>query len=235
MPIINRVSQAHSRDGLLSSPSRINVIWQDLLDLVFPPRCIGCGRVDARWCDYCAEELTSVPIMVQRRKVADLVPVIATGLHEGKLQEAIQALKYHNVPSLKTPLGGRLVSVIARSKTRFDSVIPVPMHKDRQKQRGYNQAGLLAAYVADALHIAYLPEAIIRERNTPPQVGLNRQERLYNVKDAFHADSSLLDKKSILIIDDVCTTGATIATCAQTALQAGAKRVYAMTVTMATV
>jgi ComF family protein len=109
----------------------------------------------------------------------------------------------------------------------------VPLSKERYQQRGYNQAGLLARPVALALNIPYQPKALERWRDTVSQVGLSADQRMDNVVGAFKASQGLVKDRSILVIDDVTTTGATINSCAQALLQAGASEVFALTLARA--
>jgi ComF family protein len=160
-----------------------------------------------------------------------LLSISATGIHGGKLQEAVHALKYANARQLTIPLGNRLLKSLDALRWQIDAVIPVPLHEARQRERGYNQARLLAEYVAQARGIAYQPNAIERWRNTPPQVGRNRAQRQANVHGAFRAVAPLAG--SVLLVDDVFTTGATLQACALAAREAGASEVYALTVSAA--
>lgn len=204
-----------------------------LLDLVFPPRCSGCGRVDTTWCDVCHQALRAVPIHVHRGEVTDLLGAAASGIHQGKLQEAVQALKYNNVQHLAQILGMRLIDCLEQLNWSFDAVLPVPLHPQRLKTRGYNQAGLVAQVVSDHYHHPSLPDALTRIQFTRSQVGLNRAQRLLNVMDAFIAEPKWVSNKTIVLIDDVRTTGATLRACAAALQQAGAAGVYALTVTVA--
>jgi ComF family protein len=113
----------------------------------------------------------------------------------------------------------------------IDMIVPVPMHTTRLRERGYNQAQLLGEHAAQQLAIPCVPEAVQRLRHTQSQVNLNAQERQANMQDAFEANPQLVSGQTILLIDDVYTTGATLAACAQTALDAGATAVYGLTVT----
>jgi ComF family protein len=147
------------------------------------------------------------------------------------LRLAVQALKYENLTLLCGPLGDRLCAAFQATNWSVDAIIPVPLHPNRRATRGYNQAQLLAEEVARAFSLPCLPTAIQRLRDTPSQVTLSQTQRQQNMIDAFSADSRDIVDKTILIIDDVCTTGATLNACAQAALGAGARAVYGLTVT----
>ena len=112
-------------------------------------------------------------------------------------------------------------------------VAAVPLSRQRFKQRGYNQAGLIGWPLAKALNVSYASQAIVRIRNTGSQVGLSIRERQENVSGAFSAYPRLVRGKNILIIDDVLTTGATMQACARVLLEAGANSVYGITLAKA--
>ena len=122
-----------------------------------------------------------------------------------------------------------LINYYLQENWKVDIVVPIPLSLSRQSERGYNQAGLLAWPLALALGIYYQPKAISRIRETRPQVGLKAHERAENVKGAFSANEKLVEGKTILIIDDVTTTGATLSASAQAAIEAGAERVFGLT------
>ena len=201
------------------------------IDLLYPPRCAGCGRVDTIWCAHCQDDLDRVAVDLHIVQLPPLFSIAATGIHEGKLQQAVHALKYEGVESLAFPLADRLVAAIDTLGWVIDVIVPVPLHPSRQRARGYNQAEQLGMAVARRLDIPCDPAAILRQRDTPPQVGLNRQQRQANMRSAFQAATSL--SGSILLIDDVFTTGATLQSCAQAARDGGAAAVYGLTVTAA--
>lgn len=228
--------EARTRSGLfLSSRLQRLINWQtignSLLDLVFPPTCVHCGRVDTSWCDACLADLERVPLSLIEGDLDSVEAVIGTACHQGILQHAVQALKYHNAQSLAQPLAKRLQVGIAQRSWPIDTLIPVPLHSLRLQNRGYNQAKLIAEALSAQADIPVV-DALQRARNTPSQVGLNRTERLTNVEGAFVATVPS-NTKSALIIDDVRTTGATLTACAKALKNAGVTNVYAATITVA--
>jgi ComF family protein len=204
-------------------------------DLVFPFACAGCGRVESAWCATCEAALVAVPMRVRTAAMPDDLPgkIAVTGVHQGKLQDAIHALKYEHVPALAVSLGARLVAALDSLPWTPQVIVPVPLHHARLAERGYNQSALLAAEVATVYGLPCLPDAVRRERNTRAQVGLTRDERRVNVMNAFTADSTQVSGKIVLIVDDVLTTGATLSACAVAVLDAGAVGVYGLTVSSA--
>jgi ComF family protein len=209
-------------------------LWSAALDLIFPPCCEGCGRVGYRWCNRCADDLLNLPLLNESPgAVKPLQAIAATGIHEGKLQQAVHALKYNGLKEIADPLATRMIAQLQRLNWSFDLIVPVPLHTDRQQFRGYNQSQLLAHAIGAQLVIPCEVTAMTRMRNTRAQVGLNRAERRINMQKAFQGNPALLTGKKVLLVDDVYTTGATLGACAQSALQAGTLAVYALTVTAA--
>ncbi len=222
-------AQAQVRPGLFATLSVA------LLDLLYPPRCTGCDRVDWRFCDRCTADLVAVPLGTTHEvSTPDGVLVASTGRHSGRLQDAVQALKYNGARDVARPLGKRLAGRLATTDWPApEVVVPVPLGQKRLKQRGYNQAGLLAAALADEIGVPLVPDAIQRARETRSQVGLGRSERLANMSDAFVAQPAMVGGKGVLIVDDVFTTGATLAACAAALRDGGAQAVYGLTVSEA--
>jgi ComF family protein len=112
-------------------------------------------------------------------------------------------------------------------------LIPVPLGKKRLKERGYNQVALVARPLAYQLGLSYEPDALRKARETRSQVGLSVSQRSENVQDAYQADARIVKGKSVLIMDDVATTGSTLSACTAALLSAGAKEVYVLTIARA--
>ncbi|RMG87677.1 MAG: ComF family protein [Chloroflexi bacterium] len=159
--------------------------------------------------------------------------VIATSPHEGKLQDAIHALKYYGAIDLAAPLAQRLIVCLEATEWTYDTIIPVPLYITRLRERGYNQSQIIGLKLAEALNMPLIPTALERQRQTTSQVGLSREERAKNVDGAFRAASNIVTGKRILLIDDVLTTGATLLACTAALFDAGATAVYGITVTAA--
>jgi ComF family protein len=206
------------------------LVFQTLIDLIFPAACSGCGRVDIVWCWHCQHELATTPVIPHTRSDT----LVSSGVHSGILQQALHGLKYDNLPQLARPLAARLAQLLRTLDWSPDLIIPIPSHSSRVKARGYNQAQLLADALATLTGISCAPDAAQRIRETRSQVGLNHKERQQNVANAFWVDESQVENKTVLLVDDVLTTGATINACGQTIRAAGARQVYGMTVTTAT-
>lgn len=203
-----------------------------LIDFVFPPTCGNCGLVDYRYCHACRQDLANVPIIIDHRLVDGIDGLCATGKHTGKLQRALQAFKYEGAIELAGVLATRLVATLQEQSWPIDMIVPVPLYADRLLERGYNQSGLLSEIVEGAMRLPCRPECLSRTRDTSQQAGLNAADRMQNVKYAFAA-SAAAKGQSILLIDDVVTTGSTLSECADALRATGARAVYAIAVSHA--
>lgn len=146
----------------------------------------------------------------------------AAYVYEGAVASLIHGLKYENKRYMALPLIKGLIGTCNDKGLFPDVVIPVPLHKKRQRQRGFNQSALLAEGVCEYFDIPLWRNALIRTRDTKQQVGLNETERWENVRDAFICKADVYDKH-VVVLDDVCTTGATMLSCARTLKEKGAR------------
>lgn len=126
-----------------------------------------------------------------------------------------------------------MVGFVRSLQWPVDIMIPVPLGKKRLKERGYNQVGLVARPLAYQIGLRYEPEALWKTRETRSQVGLNVSQRRDNVNNAYQANPDIVKRKSVLIMDDVATTGSTISACTEALLSAGAQEVYVLTIARA--
>jgi len=223
-------------------------LWEPLLDLIFPPHCVACGtmgswfcpacrdrvqRQEPPLCERCGRPITSGTICGHcRRHPLAVDGLRSVALHRQPLSKAIHALKYGGVRVLAAPLGALMAEYAIDLGLVADALVPVPLHRARERQRGYNQSHLLAREMSVVLRWPVV-EALARLRNTPAQVGLNRAQRLDNVRDAFCATDASVAGRRVLLIDDVCTTGATLGACSQALRRAGARSVWALTLARA--
>lgn len=222
-------AQLKTLTGLVASKSKWQKWINTSLDLLFPPRCVGCDRVDFNWCPDCQETLQQYAIEPQTKQLAQQFKVVSTGKHAGLLAQSIHAFKYQNSPHLYRPLSERLAACRGQWGIVPDLLVPVPLHPKREQERGYNQSALLVAGVSQLTGIPYRVNLLKRHVATKAQVGLSQEERLLNMKAVFSAES--VNDLKILLIDDVTTTGATLYQCALTLKQAGASQIYGLTVT----
>jgi len=144
--------------------------------------------------------------------------------------ELVHALKYRGMKRVAPFLGARMVEALPRAAAEgADAIVPVPLHRLRLRLRGFNQSLLLATEVSRAVGVPAVEGLLVRIRATAPQAGLQRAGRASNVEGAFRvALPEVVKGRSILLIDDVATTGATLRACAQALLRAGAARVTSL-------
>lgn len=211
--------------------------WTGLLDLLYPVRCLSCtGHVPDPALPLCArcirhlERPTPDEIHDQLDRLPDaappLHPVTALWIFEqdGALQPVQHALKYGNRPRYGTALG-RLMgqAYISDDQPLPDLIVPIPLHRTRQLERGYNQSTTLAEGLGDMLDVPVRPDALHRPHPTRSQTALSRTDRWANVGSAFATvDAKATADRRILLVDDILTTGSTAAAAAQPLLDAGA-------------
>src|SRR4051812_38930332 len=213
-----------------------------ILDLAFPPRCPGCGREGAPICAACLPGLDArldrpagVPIGLPSDVPPPLLQLEWCAPYGGVVRRALHELKYGGETRLAAPLGEAIARRWARVAAGGDVLVPVPVHAERARRRGDDQAELIAGGAAAALGLA--GAAILeRTRATTAQFDLDRATRATNVGGAFRLRSRPpgvarpLAGRWIVLIDDVVTTGATLSACAEPVLAAGAIGVSAVTV-----
>jgi competence protein ComFC len=155
------------------------------------------------------------------------------GLYNDALHHAILLLKYEEVTRLGDWFAERLAEIVARERETFraDVIVPVPLHPDRQRERGYNQAELIARPLARRLHLKQGAYLLMRTKPRPARLVLSRKEHWESVRGAYATRKGLrVDKLRVLLLDDVLTTGATLDSCARALKQAGAAAVLGLTV-----
>jgi len=233
----------------MSEPGRLvyqayHYFWSGF-DWLFPPRCGGCGKEGKRWCDSCAESVQLItppvcPVCGGKQSVEKMcegcistprsyVALRSWAAYTGPLRQAILRLKYHRDIAVGEILARPLVTSLEKLNWPVDLVVPVPASLARLKERGYNQVSLLARPVGFGFHIPYRSQALRKVIETRSQVGLTAEERRQNVKDVFRADPRYVKGRTILVVDDITTTGSTIEECSKALCHAGARQVYGLT------
>lgn len=198
------------------------------LDLLLPPRCGGCGALGAWFCERCAGAL-SPPPEAPGRRVHSLHRVVAVAQLEGGVERAVHALKYRGRRPLAIPLGDLLALRLGLDGLSAQIVVAVPLHPSRERQRGYNQAELLAARVRERMNMPAPPGRLVRVRATPAQVGQDAVRRRLNLAGAVEWRGEPGRRRPVILVDDVVTTGATLDACAAALRTAGFGRVTGLT------
>jgi ComF family protein len=152
---------------------------------------------------------------------------------DSPVQNALHTMKYRRNIGLGDMIARQMTDFFCSLQWKVQAIIPAPLGKNRLKERGYNQTALVARPLAYEVGVAYLPQALRKTRETRSQVGLNVSERHENVRNAYQADPKVVQRKSILLMDDVATTGSTISACTESLLSAGAQEVYVLTIARA--
>ncbi len=212
----------------------LNKLLKYIISVIVDPHCFICGIAleidEIAVCEHCRtttlQDLFASPMLkyegnIIEQRLMGLIPFeTASSLMPFETntlsQQLIHDLKYNNYQSIGTLLGKAIASQIQQSNryTQFDYIVPLPLHYKRVKQRGYNQSELIAAEVARQLQVPLNTTNVYRIRNNESQTQKSLTERIENVKDLFALhDSTLFANKTILLIDDVLTTGSTIIAC----------------------
>jgi ComF family protein len=188
--------------------------WSSLIPLE-PPFCIKCGEPAPAIEGLCG-------LCIKGEHIFDFAR--SALLFTRTLREIIHHLKYSDRVSLSKPLGNILKQCLEREAFTGNLVIPVPLHRSRERERGFNQAELIAAQ----LGLPVATQILKRRKNTPSQTGLSRNERKRNLASAFEVMSEV--KGRVIVVDDVYTTGSTMNEIARTLKRSGAERVEVLTV-----
>lgn len=229
-------------------------LWEALLNLLYPPACSGCGLPTERpeLCRRCRQRIETpasplcptcgIPFQTRddadhpcarclqhpprfgRARACTIYDAAASNDHP--LKSVLQQYKYNRDVWLAHPLGALLVERAPFAVSTYDVMMPVPLHVQRLRWRGFNQAQFLARPLARAAGVRLDPFSLQRVRPTRPQVDLDERERRHNVAGAFRVvRPNAVDGRRILLIDDVYTTGATVNECSHALLRAGAQNV----------
>ena len=213
------------------------------LDLVLPLQCVGCRKEGSGLCQVCQSSLARLEppyceICAQPddgprcSRCVESPPLIdgikAPYLMEGVIRDAIHAFKYRNFRGLAPELGKVLAECLESTSIPGTLLVPIPMHGRRVRQRGYNQSLLLAREVSKLTSIAVAEDMLIKTRDSAPQVSLaTQEERARNAEGSFLAVRESAGE-AVLLIDDVVTTGSTMAACAKAAKEKGAASVWGL-------
>lgn len=210
-----------------------------LLDLLLPPRCPGCEREGNVLCGDCAgplwrrlDEPAGVPLGLPATLPSDVVQLEWCGTYSGTVRDALHALKYHGERRLAVPFAQALAARWARAGAGGDLLTWVPVHESRLGERGFDQAEELARATAALLGMP-VERVLERSQRTAAQHSLGQRERAGNTAKAFSVPAKAvpsLQGRWVVVVDDIVTTGATLAGCAAALLQAGAAAVSGLCV-----
>lgn len=155
----------------------------------------------------------------------------------GKLKEILLLCKFHNLPILAEGLAKFALDAMAHEEAlweKLDAIVPVPLHPNRERKRGYNHAQIIARNLSRFEEVQLMDKHLVKIKNVPPQMSLVLQDRLRSVKGAFAVDrGEEVRDKVVLLVDDVFTTGSTVRECSRVLLEAGAREVRALTIAQA--
>jgi len=221
-------------------------LHEKALDLLFPPQCVGCGRKELLLCPSCRASLApnppphcqkcAAPIegghLCHRCREAEhyLDGVYSPYLFEGTIRECVHRLKYRHLRGLAGPLAELLAESLKDKALPGDTLVPVPLHPGRERYRGYNQSALLARELGQATGLPVAEKVLLRVKASGSQARASGlEERRRNVEGAFACSAAGVAGKRILLLDDVCTTGATLEAAARALKEGGAASVWGLT------
>lgn len=221
-------------------------LFRIFIDFVYPPYCLTCKRSlpDSHEliCRACWDSQTNLdPCYLPAARLPSppnrelhLEGSLAVYTYSEITQEIVHLFKYRKYEKLAEPFSAAMSRVLQDNDlTQFDGIVPVPLHKKRLKERGFNQAELMAARIGEQFDIELL-NVLMRIRYTQPQAKMNRQERAANVLGAFAVkEGAHVEGKRLILVDDVMTTGSTLNECARLLKEAGASAIIALTIARA--
>jgi len=193
---------------------------REKLPRLLPPLCPKCGRPESSGivCPSCWQEKVEID------------GIRSPFLFENAMRKAIHQLKYYNLKAMASCLAHFLADYLATEPLPGEVFVPVPLHPTRLRQRGYNQSSLLARELGKLANLPVIENCLIRVKQVQPQARTtNVEERRRNVIDAFVCHDDRVSDKRIVLIDDVCTSGATLDSCARALKNRGAISVWGLT------
>ena len=182
----------------------------NLLDWIYKKKCYFCrsSKEAVKMCSKCYDDMDFLPVQINR--IIEGKKVYCAGVYSKNLQKLIRGLKYHNQKDLAYYLAKFMAEYFSKitDKTDFE-IIPVPIYPKREKKRKYNHMNLVGEDLARLTSNSLNKNLIKRVKDTKPQYKLKRHERMQNLNGAFEVDKSNYSGKTLLLIDDICTTGST--------------------------
>ena len=221
-------------------------LQEKLVDFFFPRRCVGCGRSGDFLCAGCSQRLPRLlrPFCQKCGKPESSGGLCSTcwgqetaidGIRsvfrfEGVVRQAIHELKYRNLKAVSGCLAALMASYLRDNSICGEVLVPIPLHPRRLRERGYNQSSLLARELGKLTMLPVVDDGLHRLKDSLPQARTTTvEERRRNVANAFACQDEMLGGRSVILIDDVCTSGATLEACAKAVKSAGAVSVWGLT------
>jgi competence protein ComFC len=216
------------------------------VDSFFPRRCVGCGKVGGFLCPECLGKLprllpplcpkcgrpqaSGIVCPICRQRQTEIDGIRSPFRFDEVIRKAIHQLKYRNLKAISPCLAELLAEYLRSNPLRGEALVCVPLHPRRLRERGYNQSSLLAKELGRRIDLPVIEACLIRVKQAQPQVrAVDVEERRRNVADAFVCRDEKVSGKQIILIDDVCTSGATLESCATALKNKGAASVWGLT------
>ena len=203
----------------------LNKIKEQLIDILLPKRCAGCGEEGNYICEKCSLFLSEAPTIFMAGGLEELVSVWE---YEGLIKKLIFEIKYQGVFDAINELAERAFKIREPYIPEDMTITFVPMFRKKERQRGFNQAELIARKVGQITGREVLP-LLEKIKDTASQTELNKEERIANVKNSFRRKAGTASYDNVLLVDDVWTSGATMAECCRVLKKSGIKKVWGFT------
>jgi len=221
-------------------------LQRKVVDFFFPRRCVGCGKIGDFLCASCRQKLPRLlPPFCQKcgkpgssggfcpvcwGQQTNIDGIRSPFRFEGVVRQAIHELKYRNLKAISSCLAILLADYLENNLVQGEVLVPVPLYSRRLRERGYNQSSLLARELSKLTALPVIEGSLYRCKDSLPQTRTATvEERKESVKDAFACRDAKLSSKRVLLIDDVCTSGATLEACAKALKAVGADSVWGLT------
>jgi ComF family protein len=224
----------------------VNTVKESVLNFVFPTHCVECNTTGSFICNDCLKKLHHIQSPYCHKcglpfssskfvhdcycSIQGIDGIRSLYLYEGSIRRAIYAFKYGNLRAISHYFARMLFENIGNIPITGEVLVPVPLHNKRLRQRGYNQAALLSKELGKLTGIAVNERTLYKIVDTKSQTQFNFLERRENTREAFACRDQRLTGKRVILIDDVCTTGATLSACAETLKKNGTYSVWGLTI-----
>jgi len=200
-------------------------IIEIVVDIIFPRNCLGCGKEGKYICEKCDLFISETPSLFSQGGLEELVSIWE---YDGLMKEVILKIKYYGAFEAINELVKKAFQVRKPYIPENTIITFVPMFKKKEKQRGFNQAEIIAKKVGETTgsNVLSLLEKI---KDTPSQTKLDKEERIKNIIGSFKRKEGIICNSNVLLVDDVWTSGATMKECARVLKKSGVKRVFGFT------